>query len=431
MRGMGRAVALVGAVTLLAGCWTQVGFGPAHRWHNDAETALTAENAATLTERWSAEVRATYVSEPMVSDGRVYVTRANSYPNNNVGARALDARTGATVWDTELVPGGSGVTSYPSAAVLSGGELWAGGAAVFTLGSIVRCGADFGRLDPSDGTVVATSPDDIYSPAVTAGDVVVQTTTAFGDPDGGFCINGAPLTVTVRDRASLAALWSAPVPGEQSGPLVPFYTLPTVADGRIYVANGSVLAAYALDGCGADTCEPLWSVDVGGTIDRSTPVAASGGRVVVTLTAGQVVAVEGSSGVERWRALLDVSPPIAPPLQIVAAAGDTAYVATAGSGTGQDRLLAYPMAGCGSQLCAPTWVGTSPLALTSPPTVAGGVVWVGAEGAVLAYDADGCGSSTCAPIANIPLAGRATSVTVALGRLYVSGPDHVTAFAPT
>jgi YHS domain-containing protein len=65
-------------------------------------------------------------------------------------------------------------------------------------------------------------------------------------------------TLVVEDRDTMATRWTAPV-----GPIAGTQGDLVVADGRIYVLTGSGLTAFALGGCGASTCPPLWTKTTG------------------------------------------------------------------------------------------------------------------------------------------------------------------------
>lgn len=78
--------------------------------------------------------------------------------------------------------------------------------------------------------------------------------------------------LVVLDAATGAPAWSA---GE--GTVV---SQPAVAGGVVYAASaGGILAAYDAAGCGAATCTPLWSTDVGAEVTGGPSV--DGGQVYV------------------------------------------------------------------------------------------------------------------------------------------------------
>jgi outer membrane protein assembly factor BamB len=131
---------------------------------------------------------------------------------------------------------------------------------------------------------------------------------------------------------------------------------PLVHDGVVYVgtqdspqSNDGRLLAYAADGCGAPTCEPLW---------------------------------RGNAGPQS---ILDSSP---------AAFEDTIFV-----GSFDGKLYAFPAAGCGADLCDPLWTAATNGHIESSPTIVDGVVYIGSNDRRLyAFDAHGCGQATCAPL---------------------------------
>lgn len=397
---------------VLTGCngWLQVGYGPEHQRHNVAERTLTLANVGTLTEQWSVQVPRAW-QEPIVADGRVYL--ATEAASGGAGALALDVDDGATVWERELW---SGARKSPVA--LSGGLLHF--SAFESFGSAF-CQGHSGRLNPADGSDAGPVTDRLSSPPVTAGSVVVQTSVAPGVD--GVCTPAPPLRLEVRDLETGAVRWHADISTPPNTWVEAVrYEHPTVADGKIYLNHEGVIFAFDLDGCGADTCSPIWSVDLD---SRRTPVAGAG-RVYVSTSFSETVALAGDDGSELWRA--DVYAPLA-------LAGDTVFATT------DTELLAYDAAGCGSATCSPLWTAQltdqSNFAATAP-AIAAGVVYVGVNDKLVAYPAAGCGAPTCPPVASVPLPGNAAEVTVAAGKVFVTTSDpgsfdhtRITALAPT
>ncbi len=395
----------------LTGCngWLQVGFGPEHQRHNVAERTLTLANVGTLTEQWSVRVPSAW-QEPIVANGRVYL--ATEAAAGGAGALALDADDGATVWNRELW---SGARKSPVA--LSGGLLYFSGFESFGSNS---CQGHSGRLDPADGSDAGPVTDRLSSPPVTAGSVVVQTSFAFGVD--GRCTPVPPLRLEVRDLATGAVRWHADISTPPTSWVEAVrYEHPTVADGHIYLNHEGVIFAFNLDGCGADTCAPIWSVDLD---SRRTPVAGAG-RVYVSTSFSETVALAGDDGRELWRA--DVYAPLA-------FADNTVFATT------YTELLAYDAAGCDGATCSPLW--TAQLTdqrnfSATAPAIAAGVVYVGVNDGLVAYRAAGCGAPTCPSVARVPLPGDAAEVTVADGKVFVTTSDpgsfdhsRITAFAP-
>jgi len=104
----------------------------------------------------------------------------------------------------------------------------------------------------------------------------------------------------------------------------------------------------------------------------------------------------------------------------IAVANGAAYVAS-----GYGKLVAFAVAGCGQEICSPRWTSAPSGVSLFTPTVANGVVYVGAldfiylQGDVLAYPTT-CGNG-CQPLATLVLGGaNETPVAVAGGRVYAT-----------
>jgi outer membrane protein assembly factor BamB len=140
--------------------------------------------------------------------------------------------------------------------------------------------------------------------------------------------------VVALDGATGAVLWETPVGADVSA-------TPALADGVLYVptADGDLVAVDA-GGCGAPTCEPLWSAAIDRTAISEQP------------------AVSGDS------------------------ADAVVFVGTAGG-----TVAAVAAAGCGHPRCAmPLWQASVGAAVTGPPAVSAGAVVVGtASGQVAAF----------------------------------------------
>lgn len=417
--GRRRAVAALCLVPLLAGCWLQVGQGPAHRRYNPDETALTRANVATLHQAWSTAAAGAF-SEPIVSGNRVYASWAVPSGSADGYLRALDVGSGATVWETRFASIAGRFLTNVVPAVLAGDQLWTG-ASSSTFLSPPACIAADARVSSADGSVVSsTIGQDAHSAAVPAGDAVVRTRQG---------CNGGSLVLEVLDADTAAERWTAALPSAAISA-----NLPTVADDRILVADASQLYAFPLAGCSAATCDPEWTSDLGARIDPQEPVGGFGGQAFVTSSTAdgsEVIAVDAATGAELWRA------PAGTAVTGLAVTEDTVFVAA------DDGLRAFAAAGCGTATCAPVWKAALGTAARGAPVTAGGVVYVGTDGAVLAFDAAGCAAVTCDALASVPVTGRVSSLSVDQGRLFVSSAvttgsvpfitveGHLTAFAPS
>lgn len=424
-----RLVALGAAITAFgSGCfWSQPGHGPGHTRHNPTETALTIDNVATLTPVWSTALpeadQSGSATEPIIADGRAYVGRQAYGPAGGVWAVALDAGDGAIEWQRQLYAGNASLV-WPSPNARSGDTLSVGYAGLVD----GACGADHGDLDPDDGTGTLAGDGRQVSPAVTSGALVARTSIHLQGPSAG-CTYPAP-TVEVAETATGAVRWSATLAPGSGGDLPTF--MPAVGSGRVVVADSAGLHSFALAGCGAATCEPLWSVGFDAGITWTTPPVVTGsGQALVTTDTGTLVALDVVTGAELWRADLAWRRGPLSPLPGLAAAGGLVYVSSPSTdqpGTGTVR--AFAAGGCGSQTCAPLW-STSVGGTPSAPAVAGGVVYVAAGDQLHGYDAAGCGAAECSPVATAEVPPYAQWVTVAGGRAYVASRAHVTALAPS
>jgi hypothetical protein len=399
-----RSVGVVVLAIALSGCWLQLGAGPANTRFNDVEDRLTQDNVDGLAVDWRNPVDA-FVTEPVVSDGRVH-TADRMYRDGEgdildvLAVRTYDSKTGALLWETSLLPpDGSDVTGMIETPALADGALWV------PYWHTGFGGCDSGRLarlDPKTGAILST---DATGPQATA--VVVSGTNVASMEN-----NCGGRRVVVRDLKTRAIRWTRTFP---SGGV----NTPTIANGRLFVVTGGGIHAFALDGCGASTCNPLWSESV---------VASSAGflRLVAgsdTITAidqtaegtnPTVVVRDGATGKVRWSVDSPYGGGLLPgSITGIAVAYDTLYVAAStldpDTSVREAVLDAYPLAGCGQPTCTRSWragLGTSRPA--REPSVAGGVVYVpmvpddATPPSVVGVDAQGCGAERCEPLVQVP-----------------------------
>ena len=123
---------------------------------------------------------------------------------------------------------------------------------------------------------------------------------------------------------------------------------PAIANGVAYIGSfDGRLYAFNADGCGQDTCQPLWSGATENDIQSSPAVM-----------------------------------------------NNTVYI-----GSEDHKLYAFAANGCGQQDCAPLWVGLTNGAVFSSPVATSTTVYVGSEDHnFYAFPASGCGQKTCAPL---------------------------------
>lgn len=401
-RGAAAAAGL--AVLALSGCWLQTGFDAGHTRFNHYELDLTADNVADLAPSWSTDLL-DQAQEPMVNDGKVYLlTSAQQADRVRVAARAHEVADGTLAWERTLLDRPGGGSSWQVPVTFVGDELWGGYAFI---GPRPEGGYPV-RLDPATGDVLGREPADLPgTPFVDGGSVVAA-------------VDPVPLqgwSLFVADETTGRRIWSADFPWQTTGPGV---GTPTVADGQLFVTEGSVLHAFPLDGCGAPTCTPTWSLDLGGTATLAA-VAAAGQDEVFVAGPNALVAVDRATGAVAWRG---------PAGSTGRLAVTSAFVYVADGST----LRAFPVGGCGTAQCSPAWTASLGATGYGAPTVAGGVVYVGEQAAVEAFPAAGCGAPTCGRLARVTVDGRVTDLAVAEGRLLVvsapGGAQRLTVFAP-
>ena len=238
--------------------WPQFRQNTTHTGENLAETKLSPTTVLDLEEAWTFTTGGLVTASPAVVGGVLYV------PSGDGRVYALNARTGAFIWQSAAIEAG-----YPSPAVVLG--------RVF-----VATGVDFCRLyalSAATGAVLWSTPvlgGGMTSPAVSRGRVYV----------------GAGGNLYALDAATGASVWTAPLPGMQ-------FSSPAVADGRIYVGAGPKL--YALN---ADTGAVIWAANAGSPSAAvwSSP-AVVGGRVYVgsnDFGAPNTYAFDANTGQQQW-----------------------------------------------------------------------------------------------------------------------------------
>jgi outer membrane protein assembly factor BamB len=312
-------------MTVLAGCnaWGQFGFGPENTRDNPDETALTRDNAGSLAELWSLPAPGAG-SLPIVADGRAFVsTFPFTDPAQDGSLLAFDATSGEELWRKPL-PASSVDPSgaYPIPA-LSGSELRIGTGTTFSrydpatgdlLGTVATGQPVRSPVVTGSGVVAmvmlapgSTSPvlhvrepqtsalrfraqipdfmgitprplvsigaDEVF--VISAGRIYAFAVGGCGQTtcqplwvrgQSGSIYNPPVVvgdTVFVGSTDSVDAYRAdtgAPLWRFQFGPAPSFLA---AANGTLYVTTSRWVLAFDADGCGAPTCDPLWSSDLG------------------------------------------------------------------------------------------------------------------------------------------------------------------------
>jgi aryl-alcohol dehydrogenase-like predicted oxidoreductase/outer membrane protein assembly factor BamB len=206
-------------------------------------------------------------------------------------------------------------------------------------------------------------------------------------------------------------LWVGRV-GDSGAPVT---SSPAVGGGSVFVAsNDGRLYAFpaGATGCGHPTCNPTWWVRVGGPAFTVSPTVAGDTVFIVGALAHQLLALPAAGCGQAvcepvWRGDLGLGPSGA---TTPAVANGMVYVATQGSPSPRavGVVTAFDVTGCGRDVCQPTWTGINfASGFESSPAVSGDVVFVAkgpasgfpVDAALYAYDARGCGAKRCAPVA--------------------------------
>jgi outer membrane protein assembly factor BamB len=405
-RWMSVLVAAAAVVLLLPGCWLQIGAGSGHTRYSPIEAGLTVANVATLQEVWSVAVPGV-LSEPMVSDGRVFVTRVDTFQS---GVRAVDAATGGTLWDNGLVsvPAVSGAFAAGTPVTFVGDRLWTGflGFVPLAPGPVPGPACALGSvvLDPASGAK-SLGASSFPSAAATAGPIVARA--LFHVPTPSPCsLTGT--TITLEVTGSPGGEWRTTIPGSPVGSFTP-----TLTSNRVLLSHGSSLDSYAIDGC-TENCL-RWTRTL--SPEPSTAVIDGTGPIFVT-SGPLLIALDPADGAELWQA------PLSGNGAGVAVAKGTVYV-TSTAGT----LQAFDADGCGATTCGPQWDASFDFASVSEPVVGGGVVYVADGNSIVAFDAGGCGATSCAPLADVAVSGGGR-LSLSGGRLFIAGTGRLTALAP-
>lgn len=333
--------------------WSQLQGSAAHTG------ALDAAIDPPLAVAWGATVGGFVRGSPVLAGGRLFVPVTAYGTEQRGGVVALDAATGAVLWDAR------------DAAV--DGPLAVDGQRVLAAGvdGVVRA------YDAATGVTdwdLALAPElPAHSRALHAGPAVVDGAAFVGH-------QYAFAAVTAKDGDTR---WTA-IPSTAEFPSLTESTPAASAD-RVVAAFGSDDGVLALDRI---TGKQAWRYDDAITTNLEAPLALAGDHAILATSAGTVVAVDVASGDEAWRTTLvpdgfdyalwlRSSPAIA---------DDTIYVASQRGG-----LFALAADGTPAWSFAPT--GAGPLrtehysatsgAFSTAPVVTGDRIWIGGDDGVL------------------------------------------------
>lgn len=238
-------------------------------------------------------------------------------------------------------------------------------------------------------------------------------------------------TLSQGNIGSAELLWEYSLGGQDS---IDYFSSPAVVNGIVYVGtDDGHLFAYSADGCGGEFCStPLWeSTYIPQMID--SPAVANGivyigSQTSYTDASGKLDAFAadgcGQSTCEPlWQgdagpdSIIDSSPAVWKDLVFI----------------GGKNLYAFKAAGCGKPVCKPMWTGKLGNNTESSPVIYKGVVYVGdSDGKLYAFKASGCGARGCMPLWTADYAGTSfdygSSPSVSNGAVYIASFDRLSAF---
>lgn len=201
---------------------------------------------------------------------------------------------------------------------------------------------------------------------------------------------------------------------------------PVVANGIAYIVGyDAKLNAYDTAGCGSETCDPIWTGQMGNNV-TGTPAVAKG-VVYVGAANHRLFAFDADGcGAPACEPLWKGKTKGAVVSSSVAVAHGVVYVGTYGAANG-GRLHAFDADGCGEAVCDPMWSGIAAGHLVNSPAVNKDSVFIGSDnGTMYVYGADGCGKAHCAPSWVAALGGPAFGIvpTIWKGKVYMGSGQN-------
>jgi len=360
--------------------WPQYGFNSRHSLFDPFEHTLNRSNVADVSLQWEFMTGdgsgIAPLGGPALSGGVLYLA-----PYAQTTFIALDAATGTVRW------------SYPGTSTFSDPAV--AGEHVYTAsldGNLYAFPTDcIGTCTPTwavpVGTLGTNSP-----PTLSKGNIYI------GGYDG---------RVYAFDAMDGTQLWSAKVNPPIQDPL---NFAPAVAGNQVFVSGD--FGVYAFPASCTEGCAPLWIAKT--PFSPAAAAIVADRLVLVADYQGTIYAFDSATGNLAWKGNVTPIP------HAIAAAHGVAYLAS-----GNGELVAFATKGCGQIVCSPLWTSAPSGFALFTPTIANGLVYVGAldviytKGDVLAYPAiclDGC-----EPLVTLKLGGaNETPIAVAGGRIYAT-----------
>jgi outer membrane protein assembly factor BamB len=414
--------------------WSKRGFDPADTGFNPFENVIDISNVSNLTAAWTATPGG-YVSIPAVANGVAYVGTTDG----NLSAFDATGTTNCSGTPKTCEPLWTALTGeFENSPAVANGVVYAGTQDgrlyAFDAAGVTNCSGT-----PKTCMPLWTSENiGIYgsAPAVAGGMVYIGSESG---PNHGrlFAFDAAGVTNCSGTPKTCKPVWI----GVSSGQAIE--TPAAVANGVVYVGsrtNGGggfdAFDAAGVTNCSGTptTCAPLWTATTG-AIWVGSPAVGNGDVYVTDLNfrvfAFDAAGVTNCSGTPKMCTALwmsDTQTATSPP----AVAGGVLYVGTF------NRLDAYDAAGIANctggspRQCSPLWSGPMGTSRTAAqPAVANGLVYAEYETTISVFDATGstnCSGTpkTCTPIWTEPGVG---SGIVTNGVFYAPSQRVLSAFS--
>jgi hypothetical protein len=380
--------------------WAQLDGGPARTGYQPDETRIGTGNVSKLSQvrTYKTNSATGQSTAPLIANGILYVA------TNQLYAFAATGATGCSAAPTTCTPLWTASTAYIHGMVIANGDVFVTdgeGVQAFDAAGSENCSGIPKVCAPLWATSTHNTTGPLFEPGSGSPVVVngVLYVPGYGD---GIAPNLGGAYVAAFDAAGKTGCSGTPTV------CVPMWTTtglpvssgnvgsPAIANGVLYIANGSLYAFDATGSAGCSgtpkVCAPLWTAMIsGGGPTYGAPAVADGTVYVGTFYSG---------------------------LYAFDAAGST-NCSTVATG----------------KTCAPLWTAPAPYSSAATPAVANGVVYVATNGALAAFAADRSGNcpgtaavKTCA---RAPLWTSATGATVdansspavANGVVYVSSSN--------
>jgi hypothetical protein len=402
VRPVRRLVGIGVVVALLSGCaWTQVGGSARRNGVNPLAPGVTLGTLDQLGTAWTSN------DHGALTDQEVIVRDDHVLAPGSDALWSVDLATGADQWHVNRTFGYQtnrlGAVSTWTAAghdVVAMPQSWYQSVAGTVYFKSIAADTD---IDLATGTPISTGqPGAGFAPLAGDGWVYVPNVQMqLGPPPTGsfsdVWVEGRALDGSATFRVPLTT--GARVPSAMA------------TDGTtLFIVVRDALLAVPAHGCGAATCDPVWSAPF--------PSGSTVGAVAVT--DGAVLVLE-RSGTHLWSLPLSCPTATCSPTWTATlpangtglAATDTTVYVTSGT-----TLASFPAGGCGAATCSAAWTSAPDAGMLTEPTVVNDVVLTGsATGSVLAWPRPGCGSETCSPATSMPQGAAVGPVTPIPGAL--------------